>query len=38
MAQIKFSIGEVFSIDGEISVYEAAQSLGIISREVITCR
>ena len=38
MAQIKFSTGEVYSFDGEISVYEAAQSLGIISREVITCR
>ena len=38
MAQIKFSTGEVFSFDGEVSVYEAAQSLGIISREVITCK
>ena len=38
MAQIKFSSGEVFSFDGEVSVYEAAQSLGIISREVITCK
>ncbi len=38
MAQIKFSTGEVYSFDGEISVYEAAQSLGIISREVITCK
>ncbi len=37
MAQIKFSTGEVFSFEGEVSVYEAAQSLGIISREVITC-
>ncbi len=37
MAQIKFSTGEIFSFDGEVSVYEAAQSLGIISREVITC-
>ena len=38
MAQIKFSSGEVFSFSGEVSVYEAAQSLGIISREVITCK
>ncbi len=38
MSQIKFSSGEVFSFDGEVSVYEAAQSLGIISREVITCK
>ncbi|MBE6645816.1 MAG: threonine--tRNA ligase [Ruminococcaceae bacterium] len=38
MAQIKFSSGEVFSFEGEVSVYEAAQSLGIISREVITCK
>ncbi len=37
MAQIKFSTGEVFDFAGEVSVYEAAQSLGIISREVITC-
>ena len=38
MAQIKFRSGEVFSFEGEVSVYEAAQSLGIISREVITCK
>ena len=38
MAQIKFSTGEVFSFDGEISVYEAAASLEIISREVIACK
>ena len=38
MSQIKFSSGEVFSFEGEVSVYEAAQSLGIISREVITCK
>ena len=38
MAQIKFSSGEIFNFDGEVSVYEAAQSLGIISREVITCK
>ena len=38
MSQIKFKSGEVFSFDGEISVYEAAQSLGIISREIITCK
>ncbi len=38
MAQIKFSSGEIFDFSGEVSVYEAAQSLGIISREVITCK
>ena len=38
MSQIKFSSGEIFSFDGEVSVYEAAQNLGIISREVITCK
>jgi threonyl-tRNA synthetase len=38
MAQIKFSTGEVYSFEGEASVYEAAQSLGIISREVLTCK
>ena len=38
MAQIKFSSGESFDFSGEGWVYEAAQSLGIISREVITCK
>ncbi len=38
MAQIKFSSGEVYDFSGEVSVYEAAQALGIISREVITCK
>ena len=38
MSQIKFSTGEIFSFEGEVSVYEAAQSLGIISREVLTCK
>ena len=38
MTQIKFSTGEIYSFEGEASVYEAAQALGIISREVITCR
>jgi len=38
MAQIKFSSGEVYEFSGEVSVYEAAQILGIISREVITCK
>ena len=37
MSQIKFSTGEVYDFSGEVSVYEAAQSLGIISREVLTC-
>ena len=38
MSQIKFTSGEVYEFSGEVSVYEAAQSLGIISREVITCK
>ena len=38
MTQIKFSTGEIYSFEGEASVYEAAQALGIISREVSTCR
>ncbi len=38
MSKIKFSTGEVYEFSGEVSVYEAAQSLGIISREVLTCR
>ena len=38
MAQIKFTSGDVYEFSGEVSVYEAAQSLGIISREVITCK
>ena len=38
MAKIKFATGEVYEFSGEASVYEAAQALGIISREVITCK
>ena len=38
MSQIRFSTGEVYDFSGEVSVYEAAQSLGIISREVLTCK
>ena len=38
MSKIKFTSGEVYEFSGEVSVYEAAQSLGIISREVITCK
>ena len=38
MSKIKFSTGEVYEFSGEASVYEAAQALGIISREVLTCR
>ena len=38
MAQIRFATGETYDFPGEVSVYEAAQSLGIISREVITCK
>ena len=38
MAKIRFSSGEVFEFSGEVSVYEAAKELGIISREVITSK
>ena len=38
MSKIKFSTGEVYEFSGEASVYEAAQALGIISRDVLTCR
>ena len=37
MAKIKFTSGEVFECEGGISVYEAAKSLEIISREVLAC-
>jgi len=37
MAQIKFSTGEIYTFDGEVSVYEAASAAGLISREVLTC-
>ena len=38
MARIHFSSGESFEFDSPVSVYEAASSLGIISREVITAK
>ena len=38
MAKIKFKSGEELEFSGSITAYEAAQSLGIISREVITCK
>ncbi len=38
MSKIRFSTGEIYEFDGEISVYDAAAALGIISREVLTAR
>ena len=38
MAKIRFSTGNVFEGEGEISVYEAARALEIISREVIAAK
>ena len=38
MAKIRFTSGEELEFSGSITAYEAAQSLGIISREVITCK
>ncbi len=38
MKKITFSTGEVFEFEGEVSVYEAAAALGIISREVLTAK
>ena len=38
MKKITFSSGEVFEFSGEVSVYEAASALGIISREVLTAK
>ncbi len=38
MAKIIFTSGEELEFSGSITAYEAAQSLGIISREVITCK
>ena len=34
----RFKSGEELEFSGSITAYEAAQSLGIISREVITCK
>ena len=38
MAKINFKGGEIFESENSVSVFEAAQSIGIISRAVITCR
>ena len=38
MAKIRFTSGEELEFSGSITAYEAAQSLGIISREIITCK
>ena len=38
MAKIIFTSGEELEFSGSTTAYEAAQSLGIISREVITCK
>ena len=38
MAKIKFKTGEEFEFSGSVSAYEAASSLGIISREIITAK
>jgi len=38
MAKIRFSTGEVYEGSEPVSVYDAASSLGIVSREHITCR
>ena len=38
MAKIRFTSGEELEFSGSTTAYEAAQSLGIISREVITCK
>ena len=36
MSKITFYTGEIYEFSGEVSIYEAASSLGIMSREVIT--
>ncbi|MBQ8690042.1 MAG: threonine--tRNA ligase [Clostridia bacterium] len=38
MKKITFATGEVYEFEGEVSVYDAAAALGIISREVLTAR
>ena len=38
MNKITFSTGEVYEFSGEVSVYDAAAALGIISREVLTAK
>ncbi len=36
MKKITFASGEIYEFEGEVSVYEAASAVGIISREVLT--
>ena len=38
MAKINFASGHVFESEGAVSVYEAARSLEIISREVLAAK
>ncbi len=38
MFQIKFSTGEVYSSEAAVSVFDAANALGIMSRAVLTCK
>ncbi len=38
MSKITFSTGELYEFSGEISVYDAASALGIVSREVLCAR
>ena len=35
MSKITFSTGEIFNSENAVTVYEAAQSLGLTSREVL---
>ena len=37
MAKIKFTSGEIYECESAVTVYEAAKSLEIISREVLAC-
>ena len=38
MAKINFASGHIFESEGAVSVYEAARSLEIISREVLAAK
>ena len=38
MFEIKFSTGEVYSSEAAVSVFDAANALGIMSRAVLTCK
>ena len=38
MFEIKFSTGEVYSSEVAVSVFDAANALGIMSRAVLTCK